>query len=538
MRRATRFFDVARRSGHAARTGEEHFILVEREWREASDLRTSRLALAVVLIAAAVLRFWAIGRGIPYAVQIDEPEIVERAINMMRSGSLHPHFFDYPGLYIYLQLAVATLRFIVGALAGEWSALGEATGGSFYLWARMVTAALGVGTVLLVYHAGMRWGARHALLAAGLLAVLPLHVRYSHYVLTDVPLTFFVTLTFVLSLAAHERGTLGAFVWAGAAAGLSAATKYNGGVALMMPLLACWMALPLRPRRLKIALSVIASSGLTFLIFAPYTILALPEFLNTFARLSHEYRTGRVTEGAIWLIYLKYLLRHAFGWPALLLAFGGLGLGLVRVVRGPGRIRWALVVSFPLVYFWMLSTQRIVFARYLLPITPFLCVLAATAVVSGVSLLRRYEIPRAPRTALIAALTIAALLPPTILAVSSDREMKRTNTTDTLYAWVLQNIPAGSSIVLEQRAVLLPEQYRSRNVSQLRPKTYEQWRGEGADYLIASSGSYGYVFEEPQKYQREYAEYMRIFTQSREIMRISPSAGVPGVEFRIFKVVP
>ena len=43
--------------------------------------------------------------------------------------------------------------------------------------------------------------------AAGLLAVLPLHVRYSHYVLTDTLQTFFVTLTFLLSLVAHERNT-------------------------------------------------------------------------------------------------------------------------------------------------------------------------------------------------------------------------------------------------------------------------------------------------------------------------------------------
>ena len=90
--------------------------MIEREWREASDLRTSRVALAIVLIAAAVLRFWALGRGIPYAVQIDEPEIVERAFNMMRSGSLNPHgFFDYPGLAIYVQLIVSVIRFVAGA---------------------------------------------------------------------------------------------------------------------------------------------------------------------------------------------------------------------------------------------------------------------------------------------------------------------------------------------------------------------------------------------------------------------------------------
>src|SRR6478735_2225959 len=110
--------------------------MIEREWREASDLRTSRFALSAVLIAAAVLRFWALGAGIPYALQVDEPEIVERAVNMMRSGSLHPHFFDYPGLYIYVQLLVACVRFVAGAIAGEWYMLGQAHGDAFYLWGR------------------------------------------------------------------------------------------------------------------------------------------------------------------------------------------------------------------------------------------------------------------------------------------------------------------------------------------------------------------------------------------------------------------
>lgn len=515
--------------------------MIEREWREASDLRTSRFALAAVLIVAAVLRFWALGHGIPYAVQVDEPEIVERAVNMMRSGSLHPHFFDYPSLYLYVQLVVACVRFLFGAVSGQWASLGEAAGGSFYLWARAATAAFGVLTVLLVYQIGARWGARHALLAAGLMAVLPLHVRYSHYALTDTPLTFFVTLTLLLSLAAHERGTLRGFAWAGAAAGLAAATKYTGGIAFMMPLLACWMTIGVRPGRLQAALTAIAACSGAFLLFAPYTVLALPEFLNNFARLAREYRVADLAEPA-WILYLKLLVRHAFGWPALLLAAGGMALGIVRLVRGPGRVRWALVVTFPLVYFWMLIGQRIVYARYLLPMTPSLCVLAAAAVVSGVSLLRRYEIPRVARTTLIAALTTAALLPPIIRAVHGDRDMARVGTVDLAYAWILQNLPPNASIVMETRAMLLPEQYRSRNVSMLRPKDYSQWRSEGVDYMIASSEAYGKYLDDkaggPQRFPREYGEYMRIFVQSREVAKFTPSADHPGPELRIFKVVP
>ena len=512
--------------------------MVEREWREASDLRTSREGLAAVLIAAVILRFWALGHGIPQSIAEDEPEIVERAFNMMRSGSLNPGgFFDYPALYIYIQFLVSVLSFLAGAVGGQWSSLEAATTPSVYLWGRGVTAAFGVATVWLVFRIGMRWGGRHALLAAALLAVMPLHVRYSHYVLTDVPLTFFVTLTLLLSLAAHEKNRLGAFALAGAAAGLSAATKYNGGLAIVLPLIAAWMTIPAKPSRMAAAWVIVGSAFAVFLLAAPYTVLDLPGFLNSFARLAGEYRFT-VTREAPWLTYLKHL-RLTFGWPALLLAGGGLGLGLVRLVRGPGRVRWALAVTFPLLYLWMVSRQNIVFARYLLPIVPSLCVLAAAAVVSGVSLLRRYEIPRAPRTALIAGLTVLALLPPALQSIGFNRTISKTTTADQAYEWITKNVPAGSFVVIESRRLLLPAgAFKSRNVGQLRGRSYQDYVDEGVDYLMASSQSYGPYLDSPHQFPNEYKDYMEIFQQSREVARFSPTENVPGPQLRIFKVRP
>lgn len=512
--------------------------MAEREWREASDLRTSRLGLFAVLACAAILRFWEIGHGIPYAVSVDEPEIVERAFMMMKSGDLHPRFFDYPGLTIYIQLVVSIARFIVGAVTGTWTSLDQATTESFYLWGRIVTASFGIATVMLVYHIGMRWGARHALLASGLMAVMPLHVRYSHYVLTDVPLTFFVTLTLLLSLVAHEKNQMGAFALAGAAAGLAAATKYNGGLALILPLIACWMTVPARPSRLACSLAAIGASAVAFVVAAPYTLLDLPGFLDAFARLSGLYRNAPAPAETIAITYLKHL-RLTMGTPALLLALGGLVFGTVRLVRGPGRVRWALAVAFPIVHFLMISQQQIVYGRYLLPLIPELCVLAAAAVVSGVSVLRRYEIPRAPRTALIAALTIAALLPPALQAAAWDRTLGAVSTVDLAYTWVQANIPHGSSVVVEARNLLLPpSMFKTRNVPQLRQRTYEDYVAKHTDYFIASSQSYGPYLAAPHQFPDEYEDYMRLFGQSRELARFTPSEAHPGPELRIFKVRP
>ncbi len=47
------------------------------------------------------------------------------------------------------------------------------------------------------------------------------------------------------------------------------------------------------------------------------------------------------------------------------------------------------------------------------------------AVISGVSQLRRFSIPRAARTALIAALTVAAVLPPAIVSIEIVRQAGR-----------------------------------------------------------------------------------------------------------------
>ena len=144
----------------------------ERGWPEMRGVRSSRAGLTIVLLSAAVLRFWGLGHGIPYAVSVDEPQIVERAFTMMKTGSLNPHFFDYGSLPIYIQLCVSIVRFIVGSVTGAWDSLEQATSDSFYLWGRAVVAAIGVATVWVVYRIGMRCGRREALVAAALMAVV------------------------------------------------------------------------------------------------------------------------------------------------------------------------------------------------------------------------------------------------------------------------------------------------------------------------------------------------------------------------------
>jgi 4-amino-4-deoxy-L-arabinose transferase-like glycosyltransferase len=514
--------------------------VVEREWREASDMRPSVFTLALILAVAALLRFVALGAGIPFNIGVDEPEIVGRVRQMMQTGDFNPHFFDYPGLYFYVQLGVAVLRFLAGASLGQWSALDQTETADFYLWGRAVTAMLGTLTVLLVYRIGMRWGARHAALAAGLMAVMPLHVRESHYVLTDVPVTFFVTLTLLLTFVAHERERAASFAWAGAAAGLAAATKYPGVLVLIVPLIAVWMTLGTKPSRLVASLAALGGAAAAFLVAAPYTILDLPGFLNGYAHLAGYYAPKRLAEPA-WLTYYKHLSR-SMGWPAFLLLLGGFGLGAVRAIRGPGRVRWTVTIAFPLLYYYFLSGQTLVYGRYLLPLLPFASVLAAVGTVSGVSLLRRFDIPRAPRTAVIVALTAAALVPPAWQSLNFIRTIARTSTVEEAHSWIMSSVPKGSSVIIETQALLIsPKAYKTRNVPQLvmdsrAPANFDAYVKDGVDYIVASSQKYGDALSRPKEFPELYDAYSRLFEQGQEVMRFTPTAEHPGPELRVFRL--
>ncbi len=457
---------------------------------------------------------------------------------MIKTGDFNPHFFDYPTLYMYVQAVVAALRFMFGAMRGLWSGLAQTPTEEFYVWGRAVTAILGTATVLVVYRAGMRWGARTALLAAVMLAVMPLHVRESHFVLTDVPATFLVMLTFLLSLRAHERSTAWAFALAGAAAGLAGATKYNGVLAVLMPLLACVMTPGARPSRPVAILAIVGGMLTTFLLAAPYTFIDLPTFLNQFARLASEYRAPPNTPEPIWQIYLKHL-RNAFLWPGSAIVLAGVALGIWGICAGPGRLKWALATLFPLVYFRFISTQTIYYGRYLLPLVPFLSLLAAAAVVPIAGWLRQINLPRQARNAATVVLTLVAIAPPAYISIRYDADAARVWTQQLAYEWIRRELPPGTTIRLEGSvAIKLPSSYHLSYVKQLRQDGIELYAGTGIEYLVASSQCYGPYLEHPDQYPSEYADYQQVFGQTDEVARFSPTGEHPGPEFRILRVRP
>jgi 4-amino-4-deoxy-L-arabinose transferase-like glycosyltransferase len=446
-----------------------------------------RVAFVVILAVAAAARLWYLGAGVPHAVGIDEPQVIGRAITILRTGDWNTHIFDYPTLVIYLHAAVAIVRFLLGAVQGEWSSLDTFSVGAIFSTGRLVAALIGVATVWLTYRLAREITGRGvALLAAAQLAVLPMHVRESHFILTDVPATALSTLAVWLAVRAGRRRELRAYAWAGAACGLAAAAKYTGGVALAAPVTA-WIVHELRDDRRLLKLGALAgAAAAAFLAGAPFTVLDMPAFLDGFAAQFSRFAARASLGDPSWLLYVKHL-SPPWARFAVPLALAGMAVLLLRrETRQPA----APAVVFGLAYFYVLASHSHVFGRYALPLLPLMCLFwsaAALALIDFVSKRRRIAHPLV-RPLLVAAALVLLVWRPASEVVRWLDQFKEADTRTIAAQWLKTGAPNGARVAVENSGPTYLDAAGFRVVpTELLVGRPVDWYRSRADYLVISA---------------------------------------------------
>ena len=187
------------------------------------------VVMVAVLAVAAYLRLRGMSWGLPYGYQDPDEHVVLSRAFRVAAGHPNPEFFYYPSLIFYL----------IGGVTWAASWFHAAHGVSFlspaafvtdptpyYLIGRSVVVVCGVTSVYLVYRLGKEAFSRPVgLLAALFLAVEPLHVRYSHLAVTDVPATMFGLLALVFFVRAARLGSSRSLLYGALAAGLATGTS-------------------------------------------------------------------------------------------------------------------------------------------------------------------------------------------------------------------------------------------------------------------------------------------------------------------------
>ena len=329
------------------------------------------IAPAVILIAAAVVRLPLVEWGLPntkhyFSYHPDEIFLLLPSFGFAQ-GDWNPHFFNYGTLYIYLVGLPAML------LGTTQSSQFPTNLSPLYELGRMVSLTMGVATVGLVMVPFWRKQRGLGLLSGALLAICPLHVMNSGFATVDVTATFFITLAFVLALRGAEKADVKWGAAVGMAVGLAAATKYNAGLFIVPAMLAPLVMTPRRWRWGWCAASM-GGAALGFVIGCPY--FWTEKFRQGLLFEVQHARIGGtlafVDTGNGWGYHLIHGLPVGLGYALLLAVI----VGVIAAVRAPFRPT-RLSLLWIVFYLLAIGFGKERFIRYLVPLTPFLCVVAA-----------------------------------------------------------------------------------------------------------------------------------------------------------------
>ncbi|WCB93710.1 hypothetical protein DSM104299_02426 [Baekduia alba] len=405
--------------------------------------------VALLLAFSFVLRVWGAKQGLPYAYNADEnAHFVPKAIGLFGHG-WNPHYFVNPPAYTYLLHIVFAVWF--GGREGVSDAFARDPT-EVFLVARVVAAACGTLAVWLLYLGGTKLFAdrRVGFLGAGLLGVGFLPVFYSHLALNDVPTLAPICLALYGTAGIVRQGRLVDFLVAGVGLGLACATKYTGGIALL-PILAAAAGWLVGRRRLRWSTVIggMILCGLCaaafFFVTNPYALLDYSGFSDG---LNHQTTVADDALGKLGLTednglaYYLWTITWGLGWiPAVAAA-----VGVVLTARDNWRIAFVLVPA-PVLFLLFMGTQERFFGRWLMPVFPMICLLAAYAVVRVAGWIAGRRPVLAPTMLVLAAALLCGQ--GLVYSLHIGQVLQRDDTRNMARAWFVAHVPPKTKVVVE-----------------------------------------------------------------------------------------
>lgn len=286
------------------------------------------------------------------------------------AGDLNPYFFNYPTFHLYITSALYYLYYLLFSpnSLDYFVAYHYLVDGTALLpIPRTLNALLSVGTVFVCWRIAHRlYATSGGLVAAALLAVLPLHTRFAYLAITDVPAAFWSTCAVFFAVRLLQEGRRRDLLIGSLCAGIAAASKYPAGLCLVAVLAAA-----LFDKRRDTWIAPIAAL-LTFALASPYVWLDYDAFIFDLIKMSKEHLVNANHDRAIspWAHWLSFNLRHGMGW---------IPLATLLAALAGWRKNWSreeLVILITAAAFAvLLGASSSVFMRYGLALIPLLAVL-------------------------------------------------------------------------------------------------------------------------------------------------------------------
>jgi len=417
-----------------------------------------RLLLLLILLMALAVRVWGLGFGLPYIIaRPDETAMAGPAVGFL-SGDLRPPYFEWPTLFTYATAFLYVIYFYLSrpftghATLAAFAESRRQSVAPFLYITRSLSALMGVLTVWWVYAICRRlFDETIALVAALFLALSFLHVRDSHFGVADIAMTSLVMLAVLAILRWRDSGIRLHAAQGGLIAGLAGSTKYNG-LGMCVPFIVALVERAVddyrgrseKYARRRFTLALVAFSvavAIGFFGASPYILIDWSRFRSSISGVAEHLAEGHgVDLGRGWSYYARVVLPAAIGWPMFVAGIAGALALLTKRFRDA-----AVLFAFPIAYYFVAGRGYTVFARYIIPVIPFLCIAAAWFVVTTVRALAKAATP-VMRGALIAAATIAVVAPTARKTLELDRLLATTDNRAIVAQALADVVPPDSSL--------------------------------------------------------------------------------------------
>lgn len=401
---------------------------------------------------ACVLRFWGLNFGLPFAEsRPDEMLIISKAFRY-GTGDLNPHWFRYPSLFSYVTFAAfggyAGVLFVAGKIHAAQDLVIRFVEDPtpFFLIVRGLSAFAGALTVSALFVIARRiYGTLTALVAGLLLAVAYIHVRHSHFGVTDIPMTLLTTGSVFFAWRVFREGRFRDYILAGLLAGFATATKYNAALVIVALVVAHVLRAKLQ-WRIVLDRRLWGAGVVMFGAFALSSPFVLLDWRTAWSDIGLD--TAEIAAATVgqfergWLRHLFFSLWHGVGPVVLFLAAAGIVAGLARCWR-----ETLVILAFPATYYLVMGAGYANFVRHIVPVVPFVCLFAGWAlgslVTHGESVGPRW---RWPVRAVIIALCLAGVFPTVTRSVALDRLLGREDTRSMAAHYVMEQLPVGGRL--------------------------------------------------------------------------------------------
>jgi 4-amino-4-deoxy-L-arabinose transferase-like glycosyltransferase len=423
------------------------------------------LLVALLTVVGFGLRIAGIDFGLPLLVQPDEPSVAGVAVELLRSGWIDPQWYVYPTFFMLLMLPAFAIYYVYGRGNGLLAPLDQvrATTPGFYLIGRYHSAVLGTLTIPLSYWLARRLlggerGRQAGLIAAAIVTFSFIHVRESHFAVTDVPAAAVTTAALIAIAGVLHRGSTRDYLAAGLLCGLAASTKYTAAPVVLS--LAAAHLLGRRPepwlgRAPAIGLAAVPAG---FLLGSPYALLNWKPFLEHLGWLgTYAGNPSPAQVRGTFAYVVGYSAESGFGRPVFWLLVAALAVALWRRQREQLVLIAFVLGSLPQMTY---STHRF-FPRFLVPLVPPVAVLVGGLVADGIAWLqeRQWLRPRY-RAAAVAAIGLVLVAPTSFETLVWVRTAGRLDSRTEAYFWIRERFPGGAVIVTEEPLIGMPATFR------------------------------------------------------------------------------